>query len=485
MSALTALGLSDEEAVFQALQGFRERLEHTPLDTVSVVRLRRFINRLFADLPASDNPAVAVSRVLRVAGAVLRRSAYLSLLNEQPLARRRLIELCGLSDYLTRELTEHPVLLDELLDNRLYAEPLDGDALEAGLREAFELREVGPGSDPEDAMHALAQFQRTVLFQVAVVDCAGLLPVMRVSDALTRLAELVIRRTLGIAWHDLAARHGAPSNGGDTPGFAIAAYGKLGGIELGYASDLDIVFLHDIGEGETDGPRPIDNSVFLLRLARRIVHFLGVQTGAGQMYEVDMRLRPSGRSGLLVASLEAFERYQRHDAWTWEHQSLLRSRAIAGDSGVCERFEAIRRRTLVEAVRRDTLADDVVSMRDRMRRELSAAGPGEFDIKQDAGGVTDLEFIVQYLVLKEATTHDSLLRWSDNIRQLDELRAAGILQAADAIALQDAYRAFRQRLHRLALDDARRIVADTEFVPERALVRSVWDRVFGGTAADG
>jgi glutamate-ammonia-ligase adenylyltransferase len=256
---------------------------------------------------------------------------------------------------------------------------------------------------------------------------------MKVSDRLTDIAELVLQSGLEMASSELVAKHGWPCCRHDgksrKAGFTIVAYGKLGGLELGYGSDLDLVFLHDSSgdSQQSDGTRPLDNPTFFVRLTQRIIHILTMSTSSGALYEVDTRLRPSGKSGLLVSSLAAFDRYQREDAWTWEHQALSRGRAVAGNGTMKSAFEALRNHVLTNYVHRKTLRDDVVQMRQRMRAESSKGTEELFDIKQDTGGVTDIEFIVQYLVLKEASRQADLLTFSDNIRQLESLAKFGIL----------------------------------------------------------
>jgi glutamate-ammonia-ligase adenylyltransferase len=279
---------------------------------------------------------------------------------------------------------------------------------------------------------------------------------------------------------ELTAKHGRPvctvSGTRREAGFAIAGYGKLGGLELGYGSDLDIVFMHD-SEGEqqeTDGDKPLDNSMFFGRLARRITHILTMPTPTGALYEVDTRLRPSGKSGLLVTSLAALDTYQQKEAWTWEHQALLRARAVAGSKDVCAAFEALRVRVLLEYVKRDSLQEEVIKMRERMRNELDKTSAAEFDIKQGQGGMIDLEFLVQYLVLHHAPQQQDLLHWSDNIRQLDTLRDAGILAGDMTEQLADAYRHYRERGHLLSLAGESLLVGADEFVEERALVQGLW-----------
>jgi len=271
-----------------------------------------------------------------------------------------------------------------------------------------------------------------------------------VSDRLTDIAELIVERCMSLAWDQMTRAHGIPYCGDRDQELrevkvAVAGYGKLGGLELGYGSDLDLVFLHD-SSGEiqqTKGERPVDNTVFFLRLGQRIVHLLTMHSAAGRLYEVDMRLRPNGKGGFLMTGIDAFERYQLQEAWTWEHQALLRARAIAGDPNLCRVFEDVRRRVLSTAVHRGTLRTDVAEMRMRMRRELSRAEAGQFDIKQDAGGIADIEFLVQYWVLASSGEHPELLTYTDNIRQLEGLSAVGVLDAETAQWFKDSYIAYR------------------------------------------
>jgi glutamate-ammonia-ligase adenylyltransferase len=291
---------------------------------------------------------------------------------------------------------------------------------------------------------------------------------------------------MDLAWEQMTQIYGIPYCGEEAAtlrpaAVAVAGYGKLGGLELGYGSDLDLVFLHDSSGSlqETRGERPIDNTVFFLRLGQRIVHLLTMHSAAGRLYEVDMRLRPNGKGGFLMTGLDAFERYQRNDAWTWEHQALLRARAVAGDANLCAAFEAVRRRTLSSAVRRDTLRSDVLDMRLRMRRELSKSRGGQFDIKQDAGGIADIEFLVQYWVLAAASSHPDLLTYTDNIRQLEGLAAVNVLDPATATWLTEAYLGYRTVLHHLTLEgDGERVVDAPPHAEVRDRIRDIWRATF-------
>jgi [glutamine synthetase] adenylyltransferase / [glutamine synthetase]-adenylyl-L-tyrosine phosphorylase len=298
-----------------------------------------------------------------------------------------------------------------------------------------------------------------------------------------------LNSVLDVAWSDVSSRHGEPwFDAGDGPrwaGFGIIAYGKLGGMELSYGSDLDLVFLHDsqgIGQ-QTNGERSVENSVFFARLVRRLVHFLTTQTGSGVLYQVDTRLRPDGQSGLLVTSVEAFERYQEANAWTWEHQALLRSRPVAGSATVARDFERVRSDTLRHRIRRDQLLPDVLTMRRKMRKQLDKSTAGQFDLKQGEGGIGDIEFIVQYLVLKNAADHPAVMHYTDNIRQLGTLCAAGCLDEVDAHGLQQIYKDYRLRLHRLVLDGQPPMVGMDEFHTERDEVCAIWAREMAGPAS--
>ena len=478
--ALEEQGLSQAAAVARQLAAFASAPATRQVDAVAGKRLQVFIPELVLQVRDCGEPEVAMSRVLGIAERILRRSAYLALLNENAQVLSRLVSLCEQSGYIADEIARYPVLLDELLDPTVHSSPLALDDLDAEL--AARLGECDAG-DTEARISVLGQFQRANQFRVAVADIAGHLPIMKVSDSLSWLAEAVLKQVLRIAWEDLAAKHGEPHYVVDgrrcKAGFAIIAYGKLGGLEMSYGSDLDLVFLHDStgSQRETSGPRPLDNAVFFTRLVRRLSHFLTAQTGSGMLYEVDTRLRPDGQSGVMVSSIEAFERYQEGNAWTWEHQALLRARPVAGSEDIAAAFNRVRGETLSSRVRRDSLRDDVLGMRKRMRANLDKSGEDVFDLKQGSGGIGDIEFIVQYLVLWNAAADPDVYFYSDNIRQLDALAAGGFMGADTAERLQDIYRIYRRRLHHLVLDNRKPLVGRDEFVAERAFVEDLWKQV--------
>ncbi len=478
---LAAAGCRDADGVLERVRRLREGGLPQRLDEPGRQRLDALVPAVLLAACRQAEAIRALDGMVLVLEAIGRRSAYFALLNENPAALQRLVGICAASEFLAQLVATHPLLLDELLDPRVFEQAPSRSELAADLD--VRLARVA-ADDAEARLDALRNFQQAAIFRVAVVDLTGVLPLMKVSDRLTDIAELVLEAALTLAWQELVGRHGEPrcvAGGVARPArFAIVAYGKLGGLELGYGSDLDLVFLND-SEGEqeqTDGAQPLDNAVFFSRLTRRVISILTMHTTSGKLYEVDIRLRPSGQSGLLVSSLAAFDLYQRQDAWTWEHQALLRSRAVAGDAGVKAAFEQLRVKALTTYVRRDNLAKEVAEMRQRMRDELSKGTPGLLDVKQDPGGITDIEFLVQYLVLREAWRYPDLVRWSDNIRQLEALGTHGILAPADAEELAEAYRTYRQRMHHLNLAGAPGLVPRPEAAALVATVVRHWRAVF-------
>lgn len=485
-AAFVQLDIEEPAGVADAVAGFEVLAIKQKIDSIAVDRLRKFIPALLLLLVGRRQPSVTLQRVLKIADKVLRRSAYIALLNENHAALHRLVDLCEKSRYLAEEIGRFPQLLDELLDPRLSRAP-DASEMRADLEESVA---IAAADDNERQIELVGRFQRATRFRLAVADLSGNIPVMKVSDRLTELAEIILIHLLAIACRDLVARYGKPQYqiGGQmhTAGFGVIAYGKLGGMELSYSSDLDLVFLHDsAGEQQhTRGEKSIANSDFFARLARRLVHFLTAQTGSGSLYNIDTRLRPSGQSGLLVISIEAFERYQDENAWTWEHQALLRSRPVAGSPAIARGFERLRVQTLRKKVHRDTLAADVCAMRKKMRARLDRSNDTQFDLKQGLGGIGDIEFLVQYLVLANAEAHPAVIHYPDNIRQIGTLVATGCLTEREGRQLQEIYRTYRSLLHRLVLDEKSSLVDQGEFGDERKFVGELWMRAFGAAAGE-
>ena len=487
---LQEAGFADAPKALKQLAGLRSSPQLRAMQRLGRERLDAFIPRLLAQAVEHANPDLVLERVLPLVEAVARRSAYLVLLTENPDALRRLLTLCAASPWIAEQITRFPLLLDELLnEGRLFKPPLAPE-LAAELRER--LTRI-PEDDLEQQMEALRNFKLAHRLRVAASEIAGSLPLMKVSDYLTWLAEAILEQVLALAWRQTVAKYGTPQRTDGSlcdPGFIIVGYGKVGGIELGHGSDLDLVFIHD-GDpnAETDGTKPIDSAQFFTRLGQRIIHLLTAQTNSGQLYEVDMRLRPSGASGLLVSSLGAFERYQQNEAWTWEHQALVRARVLVGCKQVGAAFEQVRAKVLGRERDLPTLRLEVSEMRAKMRDNLgtriTAAGLGEnafqptvpFDLKQDAGGIVDIEFMVQYAALAWAWEYPQLLRYTDNIRILEGLEQAGLMPAADASLLREAYKAFRAVAHRQALQKEAGVVTGDQFVVERQHVRRIWSEL--------
>ncbi len=480
---LTGQGYGDPDQVVTHLARFRGSFTLRSLSKNGRTRLDQLMPLLLGAASRAPSPEIVLERVLKLVETIARRSVYLALLVENPLALSQLVQLCAASPWIAEYLGRHPLLLDELLDPETLYEPLEPEQL-AG--EAAEFVAQVAEDDLEQGMDVLRHFQQTNILRVACADVTGAFPLMVVSDHLTWIAEAVLRQVTEMAWRDLTRRLGEPTCEVDAemlvPAFAVVAYGKLGGIELGYGSDLDLVFLHDSrGEKQhTNGARQVDNPTFFARLAQRIIHILTTATAAGVLYEVDTRLRPSGSSGLMVTSIDAFADYQLNNAWTWEHQALTRARIVVGPDHLAERFSAIRREVLSRPRDAANLRKEVREMRERMRSELCRSKPGHFHLKQDRGGIVDIEFVVQYLVLAGAHQHSELLTWTDNIRQLDALEAVGVLSEKDAGFLRDAYRALRKCGHRLTLQARSSFVeleGEDEFDRMRRGVARIWKRL--------
>jgi glutamate-ammonia-ligase adenylyltransferase len=476
--ALRDCGFSDPEVVLGLLSELHDSRRVRQLQSEGRVRLDRFMPLLLRACGEVEDSDLALQRVLPLVVAVLRRSAYLLLLIENPPALADLVSLCAASPWIADALVARPALLDELLDRAsLYTAP-DREGLQDDLRQ--QLMRLSR-DDLEGYMEALRYFKASQVLRVAASELAGRLPLMQVSDKLSFIAEVCLQEVLELAWAQMCTRYGEPVREGSDSGFAIVAYGKLGGIELSYGSDLDLVFIFDADtRGCTRGARSIENSVFYTRLGQRIIHILESRTALGQLYEIDMRLRPSGNSGLLVSSIGAFERYQREDAWTWEHQALVRTRCVAGDPLLEGKIEELRRALLCQQRDSGLLARDVVAMREKMRRHAGVtAQDAELDLKQGCGAIVDIEFMVQYAVLAWASEAPALARWSDNVRILATLAEIGRLPRELCARLTQAYLDLRSATHQLALQQHARRVPAAQFADASAAVCEAWQGLFG------
>ncbi|WOJ92520.1 bifunctional [glutamate--ammonia ligase]-adenylyl-L-tyrosine phosphorylase/[glutamate--ammonia-ligase] adenylyltransferase [Congregibacter variabilis] len=480
---LADLGFTNADGLAERLRTLFESRRVQRLQAEGRERLDRFMPLLLEACAESEHPDLALERALPLVSAVARRSAYLLLLIENPPALADLAALCGASPWIAEQLSTRPALLDELLDRAsLYTAP-EKETLQSELRQQLARLTV---DDLEGHMDALRYFKASQVLRVAASEISGRLPLMKVSDKLSFIAEVCLEQVLALAWAQLSLRYGEPSREGTGRGFVVLAYGKLGGIELSYASDLDLVFIYDAtAGGYTDGERPIDNATFYMRLGQKMIHILETRMGLGQLYEVDMRLRPSGASGMLVSTLGAFEQYQRNDAWTWEHQALVRARPVAGDEMLAEKVEHLRRSILCESRDTTALAREVVSMREKMRSHAKVTvDDTELDLKQGFGGIVDIEFMVQYAVLAWASQDPSLADWSDNVRILETLAHSGYLQKEQCQSLVQAYLELRSATHQLALQQQSRNLPATQFAAERSSVQLAWESLFAKVQGD-
>jgi glutamate-ammonia-ligase adenylyltransferase len=480
--ALTEAGFGDAPAVLAKIADFRDSMAAKALPTRGRSKLDQLMPSVIEAAAAQREPGVTLERLLSLIGAIVRRTAYLDLLVENPLALSQLVRLVSESSWVVSQLIRQPLLLDELLDPRRLYSPLHARELDSELRT---LLDPVAEDDLEQEMERLRQFAQGNLLRVAAADIVGAIPLMVVSDYLTEIAEVTLQRVQSSAWRDLHKKYGRPGDLGDMDtGFAVIGYGKLGGIELGYASDLARVFLHGSANfnAVTDGRRSVANDVFYARMGQRVIHMLTTRTPSGLLYEADMRLRPNGNSGQLVASLNTFEKYQLSDAWTWEHQALVRARAVAGDPVVKARFAALRHRILCLERDPEKLLTDVVGMRQKMRASLDRSNAENFHIKQGTGGLVDIEFMVQYAVLRWAHEFPDLTEWTDNARLLERLSEHRLLPQGAADQLWNAYQVYRGVVHRRSLQEAGSVVPIGQLAEERAMVSDIWASVMGPAA---
>ncbi|MDP6969394.1 MAG: bifunctional [glutamate--ammonia ligase]-adenylyl-L-tyrosine phosphorylase/[glutamate--ammonia-ligase] adenylyltransferase [Gammaproteobacteria bacterium] len=475
---LVQAGFSESDKVLQHLLALYQSRAARTMQAVAQERLTKLLPGLLHLCSQQVQPAQTLARVLVLIEAVLRRSVYLVLLQENPSTLRLVVDLCAASPWFADFLAHQPSLLDELLDaNTLFAVPTP-----ALLAQELQQRLLRvPEDDMEQTMEVLRHFKQASALRVAAQEVTGKLPLMRVSDQLTFTAEVVLQQVLRLAWRELGQRYGEPCDGQQSAAdFIIVGYGKVGGWELSYGSDLDLVFIYDAPfNGMTNGDKSIANSVFFTRLGQRIISYLNTITAAGQLYEVDMRLRPDGAKGLLVSTLSAFAKYQQQQAWTWEHQALVRARPIAGSATLATRFDQVRQQVLAQIREPEKLRQEVVAMREKMRASLASKPnlQGEmeyFHLKQDQGGIVDIEFMVQFGVLAYAHKEPALLTYTDNIRILDALRDAGLMSANVTQILADCYRAMRAVEHRQALQNQAGQVAIDELQEQRQQVQAIW-----------
>ena len=458
--ALAGAGFEAPDDLIERLAQMRQSRVVRQLPDASRARFDQLVPLCLRAAAPMQNPGATAIRLLALLETISRRSAYLALLQEHSPLLPRLAQIVSSSAWAAEYLCRHPILIDELLDARILFEPPEVDQWPAQLR--TQLDSVA-ANDTERRMDVFRHFRHSQTFRLLAQDVTGHLTVERLADYLSALADLILREALVECWREMPVRHI------ETPRFAIVAYGKLGGKELGYESDLDLVFLFD----DSDDSAPMRYT----RLAQRLIAWLTSLTGAGRVYDVDARLRPDGEAGLLVISVSAFERYQREKAWTWEHQALTRARFVAGDAAIGAQFEALRKTILCAARDSTPLAAEIVAMREKMH-DGHPNRTQSFDLKHDPGGMVDIEFIVQFLVLRDSRAHPELTENLGNIALLRIAGELGLIPAALAREVGDAYRTYRRAQHRLRLDGHREArVAPQSVVAERASVRALWNTV--------
>ncbi|MFT5755980.1 MAG: glutamate-ammonia-ligase adenylyltransferase [Alteromonadaceae bacterium] len=435
--------------------------------------LDKLIPLLLCHLNEQNVEEVVLERVLLIFNKILTRTAYLELLFENEGALKHLIKLCRASSWVTDHIAKYPILLDELIDPKLLNNPPALSSYKKDLREVM-LRI--PEEDLEAQMDMLRQFKQAQQLRIAAADISNILPLTKVSDHLTALAEAIIEEVINLAWQHVKQRFGLPELLVDQEhkGFSVLGYGKMGGIELAYTSDLDLVFLHNSQPNEmTNGSKSIPASQFYAKLAQRIMHIFNTRMSSGILYELDMRLRPSGNSGLLVVHINTFNQYQLEDAWVWEHQALVRARCVYGNDRLIAQFNDIRRNILSQKREGRALHDEVIKMRDKMRAHLDQSNEGYSDIKQGFGGLVDIEFLAQYLVLKHSFSQPEVCRYSDNIRIFQQLHLHDIINEQQKIILTDYYCQLRDLGHKAALQNKEQILPNETFASYATKINNI------------
>ena len=460
IQAFSDAGYADANEALQRLKMLRTSSRYQQLPESSRQRFDRLMPLVIEIAATEENSDIALLRTISLLENICRRASYLALLAEYPQALNLVIKLCAASPWLAQYLSAHPILLDELLDSRtLYEEP---DFADLTLNLTEKMQHIQ--GDTEAQMDAMRHFKHAAILKFAAQDVAGALPLEILSDYLSNLADVILQVSLQTIWDSLKFKHIT------TPKFAVIGYGKLGSKELGYMSDLDIIFLYDDVSSEA--------SEIYARFAQRINNWFNSLTNAGLLYETDLQLRPDGNSGLLVSSIAAFKEYQLTKAWVWEHQALTRARWIAGDANIGSAFEQVRVEVLSQQRDSETLKKSVIEMREKMRASHKPH-IGQFDIKHDAGGIIDVEFLVQFLVLSHANKYPELTENIGNIALLKLLASLNIikLQAAENVVI--AYREYRKMQHGLKLQGVTHTRVEESLIKKHFIaVTNLWMRIF-------
>ncbi len=470
-------GFKEPERVLSILRSLEEHPNTKRLTPNGRKKLAILIPVLVKKISEQNNPDDVLVKLIDLIITIERRTTYLSLLIENKGALETLITLARKSPWIIRFLSKHPALLDELMHpESLYSPPGRG-----ALEKEMQTRMAGsPSDDIEYILEELCIFRQINMLRVSAADVSGNYPLMKVSDHLTYIAETVLSQVLKITWDIVTEKYGFPHHLPEKDinhcGFAVIAYGKVGGLEMGYKSDIDIVFLYTGNPGYTNGEsKQIDINGFYSNMGQRIVRFLTMHSPVGTLYGADMRLRPGGNSGLIASHIDEFKDYMETQAWTWEHQALIRARFITGDTSLCTQFNTIRKSILTKKRKTKLLKKEVSDMRERMREDRLKAAKDSFDLKQSKGGIVDIEFLVQYLILKNAHEFPDITIWTDNIRLLESLDAEGIISGCESERLQNAYIIMRKAIHRLNLQEKSLILPKRHFSDIRKHVIEIYD----------
>ncbi|WP_321494695.1 bifunctional [glutamate--ammonia ligase]-adenylyl-L-tyrosine phosphorylase/[glutamate--ammonia-ligase] adenylyltransferase [uncultured Desulfobacter sp.] len=473
-------GYEDTGSVVRHLKALAAHPNTRQLSQTGRKKLARLVPRLIKKAGLHPDSEEVIAKLIDLVATIERRTCYLSLLIENKGALDTLIILARKSPWIISFLSRHPVLLDELIYPETLYSPPKRDMLE---REMESLITRVPEDDPEYLLEALNIFRQINTLRVAAADVSGNFPLMKVSDHLTWIAETILNQVVASSWQVITEKYGYPKGmegkGIDGCRFIAIAYGKVGGLEMGYKSDLDMVFVFDAESGYTNGTeRSVDTTRFYSNLGQRIIHALTMHTQAGTLYGADMRLRPGGESGTIITHIQTYEDYLENQAWTFEHQALIRARPVAGDPALFKKFDTIRKKILTR--RRDdaVLKKEVGQMRERMRTQRLKYEPGLFNLKQSKGGIVDIEFLVQYLVLRHACDHPDVVEWTDNIRLLEALSVDALISGEDSGILQNAYVSMRKAIHRLTLQERSATVDEELFREQAAKVAQIYDAAF-------
>lgn len=464
------------ELEFQWLRNLKQDLFKVSTGARGREKLEQLIPVLLAECESQNLRKRSVTAIVHLLRKIASRTTYLELLLENSGARAQLVKLIQASPYIGEQLTQFPLLLDLLIDPKLLYQPPEIAEYGNELRRFMLRVEV---DDLEQQMEMLRQFKLSSELVVAACDIEGVIPLPKVSDHLTALAHACLAHAVEVAWQQLKQRYGLPEGATDIDKqFGVVAYGKMAGFELGYGSDLDLVFIHACQtSAATNGKKPIDSRQFYIKLAQRIVHIFTTKMHSGELYELDTRLRPSGASGLLAINVDTFKQYQLEEAWAWEHQALVRSRFVFGDESLSSRFAEIRHHVLTHSRHQSNIAQEVSSMRHKMQQTLSKETESLFDLKQSRGGIADIEFISQYLVLQNAQSHPELMKYPDNLRILEQAGKAGLITERQSENLIECYIEYRRLYHMAAINGDVKLVKRERVEQYSVRVSDIWREI--------